>query len=56
MANDRMIEIPEWLLDRAIQCIARAEVERAFEGCAVPSIGRRTLASLEDIQRKAKES
>lgn len=41
------IAIPLWLLERAIQCLARAEVEKAFDGCVIPNIGANTLQALE---------
>ena len=40
-------QVPAWLLDRAIECLARAEQEGAFEDCAAPKVGARTLAALE---------
>jgi hypothetical protein len=43
--------IPIWLLDRAIQCLARAEAEGAFKDCAVPNIGAQTLAALESHRK-----
>lgn len=43
--------IPADLLDLATSCIARAEHERAFDGCALPGIGRHTLARLEHLRK-----
>ena len=40
------VTLPRWLVEAAAQCIAKAEAEGAFTGCAVPSIGRKTLAAL----------
>lgn len=37
-------------LDLAIQCIGRAEVEGAFNGCVVPAIGQRTWEMLVRIR------
>lgn len=42
--------VPLKLIDRAAQCIARAEVEGAYRGCAAPQIGSRTLAWLESFK------
>ncbi len=42
-------------LDTVIQCLARAEVEGAFKGCALPSIGRSTLAMLEGLRAETQE-
>lgn len=41
--------VPRALLDRAAQCIARAEADGAFKDCAAPQIGARTLAWLESV-------
>lgn len=47
---ETQVTIPLWLLDRALQCIARAQFEGAFRGCAVPSIGIQTLNALESYK------
>ena len=44
---NKSVQIPLWLLQRAIDCIARAENEKAFAGCVVPSVGEKTLAALQ---------
>ncbi len=47
MAQDSAaVTLPRWLVERAIQCIASAEVAGAFKDCAAPMVGRRTLAAL----------
>lgn len=48
--DNRPVTLPLWLLHDAIACIARAEVEGAFKGCAAPNIGRATLHNLEKIK------
>ena len=47
MQTTETIIVPRKLIERAAQCIARAEVEGAYKDCALPAIGKRTLAWLE---------
>lgn len=48
--NDDLVTISRELLDRAIRCIAKAEADNAFAGCAAPQIGSRTLEALEAVK------
>ena len=41
------IELPRRVVELALQCIARAEVEGAFKGCVVPHIGVRVAERLQ---------
>jgi hypothetical protein len=46
--NDKdEIAVPRELIERAAQCIARAETVGAFKGCVVPKVGDKTLAELQ---------
>lgn len=40
------VELPYWLYDRVLQCLARAELEGTFKDCVVPDIGNRTILAL----------
>lgn len=42
--------IPADLFDLVTSCLARAEHEKAFDGCALPGIGRHLLARLERLR------
>lgn len=47
MEQVETIAVPRGLIERAAQCIARAETAGAFKGCVVPKIGDKTLAELQ---------
>ncbi len=44
---EETVTVPRKLIERAAQCLARAEAEGAFKDCVVPSVGSKTLAWLE---------
>ena len=44
---EETVTVPRKLIERAAQCIARAEVEGTFKSCVAPKVGSKTLDWLE---------